>query len=282
MPDIQKLLAESSQLLQDSSDSAQLDVEILLCHVLNKDRSHLRAWPEKQLSDEQLKQFESLFNKRLQGTPIAYLTGKREFWSRDFITTPAVLIPRPETETLIELCLDLIPNRPSISILDLGTGSGIIAITLAAELNSIQVTAVDQSKEALAIAQQNASLNNTKDIQFIQSDWFTQVPQQQFDFILSNPPYIDPADHHLQQGDVRFEPSSALIAQQKGLQDIIDITQKSKNFLKQNGYLILEHGYDQQQSVHDILKTQHYSNIHCLTDLAGQDRVSYAQWQAKI
>lgn len=282
MPDIQSLLAESNRQLQASSDSAQLDIEILLCHVLNKDRSHLRAWPEKQVSDDQLKQFNTLFKQRLQGMPIAYLTGKREFWSRDFITTPAVLIPRPETETLIELCLELIPNQSTTSTLDLGTGSGIIAITLAAELKSVQVTAVDQSKEALIIAQKNATLNNTKGIQFIQSDWFTQVPPQQFDFILSNPPYIDPADHHLQQGDVRFEPSSALIAQKNGLQDIIDIAQHSTKFLKQNGYLILEHGYDQQQSVHDILKSQHYTNIHCITDLAGQDRVSYAQWQAKF
>ena len=175
--------------------------------------------------------------------------------------------------------MDLIPNEPSTSLLDLGTGSGIIAITLAAELQSIQITAVDKSSAALAIAQQNATLNHTKNIQFIQSDWFAQVPQQQFNFILSNPPYIDPADPHLQQGDVRFEPSTALIAEQHGLQDIMTIAQQSKDFLKQNGYLVLEHGYNQQHSVHDILKAQHYTNIHCLSDLAGQARVSYAQWQ---
>ncbi|MDC9729581.1 MAG: peptide chain release factor N(5)-glutamine methyltransferase [Methyloprofundus sp.] len=279
MPDIQSLLAESSRQLQASSDSAQLDVEILLCHTLNKDRSHLRAWPEKKLTDEQLKQFKQLFDQRLQGLPIAYLTGKREFWSRDFITTPAVLIPRPETETLIELCFDLIPKTPNMSLLDLGTGSGIIAITLAAEFKSAQVIAVDKSSEALAVAQQNATLNNTKNIEFIQSDWFAQVPQQQFNFILSNPPYINPADPHLQQGDVRFEPSTALVAENHGLQDIMSIAKQSKDFLKPNGYLILEHGYDQQQPVHEILTAQHYSNIHCLPDLAGQARVSYAQWQ---
>jgi release factor glutamine methyltransferase len=282
MPDIQNLLAESSQQLQISSDSAYLDVEILLGHILNKDRSHLRAWPEKQLSEQQLSQFNALFKQRLQGIPIAYLTGTREFWSRDFITTPAVLIPRPETETLIELCLNLIQNTPDTSLLDLGTGSGIIAITLAAELKSIQVTAVDNSIAALTVAQRNASLNNTNNIQFIQSHWFSQVPQKQFNFILSNPPYIDPADLHLQQGDLRFEPNSALISQKNGLQDIIDIAQHSKDFLKQNGYLILEHGYNQQHPVHNILKAQNYDNIYCLTDLSGQARVSYAQWQANL
>jgi len=282
MPDIQSILAESSQQLQATSGSAQLDVEILLCHILNKDRSHLRAWPEKQLSSDQLSLFKDLFNKRLQGQPIAYLTGKREFWSRDFITTSDVLIPRPETETLIEFCLELISDNPNASLLDLGTGSGIIAITLAAEKNNISMTAVDKSLAALNIAKENAQLNQTPNIQFIQSDWFAKIPQQHFDFILSNPPYIDPADPHLQQGDVRFEPDSALIAKQHGLQDIIYIAEQSQAYLKNTGYLVLEHGYDQQKAVAAILREHNYYNIHCLTDLSGQARVSYAQWQTNI
>jgi len=280
MHTIQSLLTESSQQLQASSDSAQIDVEILLCHILKKDRSHLRAWPEKQLTNEQFKQFQSLFQKRLQGIPIAYLTGTREFWSRDFITTPAVLIPRPETETLIELCLGLVQNNPSTTLLDLGTGSGIIAITLAAEKQNIQITAVDKSDDALFVAKQNAILNQTPQISFIQSDWFTQIPKQKFNFIVSNPPYINPSDPHLQQGDVRFEPNSALVAQQHGLQDIIYIAQKGKAYLKQDAYLILEHGYDQKSAVHAILSENNYYNIHCLNDLSGQARLSYAQWQS--
>jgi len=279
MHTIQSLLTESSQQLQASSDSAEIDVDILLCHILKKDRSHLRAWPEKQLTTEQLTQFQQLFQKRLQGTPIAYLTGTREFWSRDFITTPAVLIPRHETETLIELCLGLIQDTSKSTLLDLGTGSGIIAITLAAEKRNIQVTAVDKSDDALSVAKQNAILNQTPHISFIQSDWFTKVPKQQFDFIVSNPPYINPSDPHLQQGDVRFEPNHALIAQQHGLQDIIYIAQQSKAYLKQTAYLILEHGYDQKDAVHSILSENNYYNIRCLNDLSGQARLSYAQWQ---
>jgi len=280
MHTIQSLLTESSQQLHASSDSAEIDVDILLCHILKKDRSHLRAWPEKQLTNTQLTQFQLLFQQRLQGTPIAYLTGIREFWSRDFITTPAVLIPRPETETLIELCLDLIQDKPSSTVLDLGTGSGIIAITLAAEKQNINITAVDKSDDALSVAKQNARLNNTPQITFIQSDWFAAVPKQQFDFIVSNPPYINPSDPHLQQGDVRFEPNLALAAQQQGLQDIIHIAQQSKVYLKQSAYLILEHGYDQKNAVHAILSENNYYNIHCLNDLSGQARVSYAQWQS--
>jgi len=280
MHTIQSLLTESSQQLHASSDSAEIDVDILLCHILKKDRSHLRAWPEKQLTNTQLTQFQLLFQQRLQGTPIAYLTGIREFWSRDFITTPAVLIPRPETETLIELCLDLIQDKPSSTVLDLGTGSGIIAITLAAEKQNINITAVDKSDDALSVAKQNARLNNTPQVTFIQSDWFAAVPKQQFDFIVSNPPYINPSDPHLQQGDVRFEPNLALVAQQQGLQDIIHIAQQSKAYLKQSAYLILEHGYDQKNAVHAILSENNYYNIHCLNDLSGQARVSYAQWQS--
>jgi len=279
VPDIQSLLAESTLQLQATSDSAQLDAEILLSYILNKDRSHLRAWPEKQLTAEQISLFQTALQQRLQGMPVAYLTGKREFWSREFITTPDVLIPRPDTETLIECCLNLITSNTAVHILDLGTGSGAIAVTLAAELPHSHITAVDKSAAALAIAKKNAQLNGTADIHFIQSDWFSHIPDQKFDFIVSNPPYIDAADPHLQQGDIRFEPDSALIAAQKGLQDIMHIAQAAQAYLNPKAYLILEHGYDQQIAVHTILNEQHYSNIHCLHDLAGQPRITYAQYK---
>lgn len=278
MPTIQSLLTSSASTLLSVSDSAELDVEVLLCHVLEKNRSYLRTWPEKQLNESQLNQFTHLLKQRQQGQPIAYITGTREFWSRDFYVDSNVLIPRPDTETLIELCLQLIQHKPDAKLIDLGTGSGAIAITLAAECPQLKVTAVDNSLQALHIAQKNAQLNQTPDIRFLQSDWLSQVAHESFDFIVSNPPYIDPDDPHLALGDIRFEPDSALIAQQQGLQDIIHICKQSQLHLNNEGYLVLEHGYNQKQCVHDILQQHHYQSIQCLHDLANQPRVSYAQW----
>ncbi|MDF1581955.1 MAG: peptide chain release factor N(5)-glutamine methyltransferase [Methyloprofundus sp.] len=282
MQAIHSVLARSASSLQAISDSALLDAEVLLCHVLEKNRSYLRTWPEKQLTFEQLGQFSHLLELRRQGHPIAYITGTREFWSRDFKVDPNVLIPRPATETLIEVCLQLIEPKPNAKLIDLGTGSGIIAITLAAECPELKVTAVDRSTEALAIAQSNAQLNHTVNIHFLNSNWLTEVPQEKFDFIVSNPPYIDANDPHLGTGDVRFEPSSALIAEQHGLQDIIDISQQSHQYLNHGGYLIFEHGYDQKQTVHEIFVQHQYQNIHCADDLSGQPRVSYAQWLPQL
>ncbi|NYT46952.1 MAG: peptide chain release factor N(5)-glutamine methyltransferase [Candidatus Methanofishera endochildressiae] len=279
MTDIQSVLTSSASTLLGISDSADLDVEILLCQVLNKNRSYLRTWPEKLLSKAQLNQFTQLLEQRQQGQPIAYITGTREFWSRDFMVDPNVLIPRPDTETLIELCLQLIKQKPNASLIDLGTGSGIIAITLAAEYPQLQVSAVDSSYEALQIARKNAQLNQTPNINFLHSNWFDkiEVAHQRFDFIVSNPPYIAADDQHLQQGDVRFEPNSALIAEQQGLADIMHISEQSQHYLSHGGYLVFEHGYNQKQSVHEILNQYHFQNIHCLHDLSGQPRVSYAQ-----
>jgi release factor glutamine methyltransferase len=282
MQDIQSLLSDSARSLQAISDSADLDVEVLLCHVLKKNRSYLRTWPERQLDSEQFKQFTHLLAQRQQGQPIAYITGNREFWSRDFHVTHDVLIPRPDTETIIELCLQLIQDKPTAKLIDLGTGSGIIAITLAAECPQLQTTAVDSSIKALNIAKKNAALHHTPQVNFLQSDWLQQVPQDHFDFIVSNPPYISPDDPHLAEGDVRFEPDSALIAEQQGLQDIIQICAQSQHYLNNGGYLILEHGYQQKTQIHAILQEYGYQNIHCLHDLAKQPRVSYAQWSASL
>jgi len=278
MPTLQSLLTSSASTLQDTSDTAELDVEVLLCHVLNKNRTYLRTWPEKQLTRHQLNQFNQLLKQRQLGQPIAYIVGTREFWSRDFYVNPDVLIPRPDTETLIELCLQLVQHKPDAKLIDLGTGSGIIAITLAAECPQLKITAVDSSLKALHTAKKNAQLNQTENIRFIHSNWLNQVSNESFDFIISNPPYIDPEDPHLSLGDVRFEPTSALISPQQGLQDIIHISEQSQGYLNDEGYLIFEHGYNQKQSVHDILQQYHYQNIHCLHDLSKQPRVSYAQW----
>ncbi len=277
MQNIQELLSDATHNLQEVSDSAELDAEVLLCHVLKKNRSYLRTWPERYLDNKQYKQFHSLLSQRLQGQPIAYIVGQREFWSRNFQVTDAVLIPRPDTETIIELCLHLIQDKPNAKLIDLGTGSGIIAITLAAEFPKLQVTAVDNSTKALNIAQKNAKLNKTPHIKFLQSNWLQQIPQSHFDLIVSNPPYICPDDPHLTQGDVRFEPSNALISEQQGLQDIIQICAQSRHYLNHGGHLILEHGYQQKIQVHSILQEYGYQNIHCQQDLANQPRVSYAQ-----
>lgn len=281
MDEIQTVLRSSISTLQDISDSAELDAEVLLCHILKKNRTYLRTWPERQLKVKELDQFKDLLKQRQQGQPIAYLVGNREFWSRDFYVDTNVLIPRPDTETLIELCLQLIQHKPDARLIDLGTGSGIIAITLAAEFPELNVTAVDSSIAALKIAQHNAQLNNTPNIHFLQSNWLAQLENETFDFIVSNPPYIAPDDPHLNQGDVRFEPTSALIAEQHGLQDIMHISAQSQRHLNKGAYLIFEHGYNQQHAVHSILDQHQYQNIHCLHDLSNQPRVSYAQWPAE-
>jgi len=282
MSSIQLILSQSAAALQANSESAMLDAEVLLCHSLQKNRSYLRTWPEKKLSSEQIVQYESLLTQRLQGTPIAYITGHREFWSHDFLVTPDVLIPRPDTETLIECCLQFIAPEKEAKLIDLGTGSGIIAITLSLEFPALTISASDYSAAALKIARQNAINHHVAQINFIQSHWFEQIMPQHFDFIISNPPYIHQADIHLTQGDVRFEPKSALIAANKGLQDIITISEQSRSYLKKGGYLIFEHGYDQKQSVYNILSQYNYQNIHCVHDLSGHARVTYAQWQTNL
>ncbi len=280
MTDIQSTLAKASAKLAETSDSALLDAEILLCHVLDKTRSHLRAWPEKKLSTSHSQQFLKLSKQRQQGVPIAYLTGHKEFWSLDFKVDPAVLIPRPDTELLIELSLELLVSKASPQIIDLGTGSGIIAIALATERPDIKAIAADFSEQALNIARQNSAMHQVKNIQFIHSNWFANVPPHKFDLVISNPPYIDGNDPHLSQGDVRFEPDSALIAKDQGLKDIKIITGNARQYLKQHGTLLIEHGCDQQSAVQAIFDSYQYTSIKTHTDLSGNPRVTTAQWSA--
>ncbi len=263
--------------LLTESDSATLDAEVLLCLVLEKQRSYLRAWPDLNLPADLALQFWALIEQRKQGLPIAYLTGYREFWSRDFQVTPDVLIPRADTEILIELCLKLIPTDNSCKIIDLGTGSGIIAITLAAERPLAELTGTDFSLAALAIAKANAKQHQISNVQFYQSDWFASVPNGKYQVIVSNPPYIAEDDEHLQLGDLRFEPRSALSAAESGLRDIRIITKEAYQRLESGGYLLIEHGYDQQESVQRIFNDCHYQQVQTVTDLAGLPRVTYGQ-----
>jgi release factor glutamine methyltransferase len=278
MPSIKSVLAQAAELLAVTSESAVLDAEILLCKVLGKERSHLRAWPDKNLPLEEAGAFWILVEERRQGQPIAYLTSSREFWSREFYVTPDVLIPRPDTELLIELSLKLLSKNQSANLIDLGTGSGIIAITLAAERPLAHVSATDVSQSALNIARHNASLHQLTRIHFYHSNWFAQVPEATFDLIISNPPYIAEDDAHLQRGDIRFEPQTALVAAQYGLSDIRIIADQARSRLNRQGHLLIEHGYDQQQQVQSTFIELGYEKVQTYQDLSGQPRVTCGQW----
>ncbi len=277
MPTIKTLLAHAAKALTSHSDSPLLDAEVLLGFVLGKPRTYLRAWCDNTLTEQQQAAFAALIKQRQQGTPIAYLTGTREFWSRDFTVTPEVLIPRPDTELLIELSLELIPKNQAVKLIDLGTGSGIIAVTLAAERPNAHITAVDASLAALAVAKHNARRHQLTNIEFHQSDWFRTVPRSLFDLVISNPPYIDSGDEHLKQGDVRFEPKTALIAKDHGLSDIQIIADKARNYLTPAGHLLIEHGYNQAPQVRAIFNALAYDKVQSYQDLSGQPRVTYGR-----
>jgi release factor glutamine methyltransferase len=275
---IQSLLNKAADLLQPVSESASLDAEILLCLVLAKERTYLRSWPEKVITEPQLESYWALLKERQRGKPIAYITGNREFWSRDFQVSPDVLIPRPETELLIELGLALTPANQSYKIIDLGTGSGIIAITLAVERPFAKVSASDISVAALNLAKTNAASHKVEQIQFYLSDWFKNIPAGKFDLIISNPPYLAENDDHLKQGDLRFEPETALISAKQGLSDIEKIANDARTRLEDGGFLLVEHGYNQQHEVQSLLMSLGYSKVLTHHDLSGQPRVTTGQY----
>jgi release factor glutamine methyltransferase len=277
MPSIQAVLTSAVNRLQSHTESPLLDAEILLCHVLEKNRSYLRTWPERELTRQQNIAFTDLLRQREQGRPIAYLTGTKEFWSREFMVNPDVLIPRPETELLVDLSLNLIDYDKPCRILDLGTGSGIVAITLAAERPLANIIATDSSPTALAVAQENAKRLQVNNVIFIESNWFDNIPQQPFDLIVSNPPYIAETDPHLNQGDLRFEPRFALVSDDLGLKDIKAIVSFAHQWLSPNAYLMLEHGYNQSAAVQALLHDFSYQNIDSFSDLSGHPRVTRGQ-----
>jgi release factor glutamine methyltransferase len=263
--------------LESVSDSTRLDIELILCHVLQKNRTWLFTWPDKTLTGEQEKIFSEFFARRQSGEPIAHILGQREFWSLPLSVNNSTLIPRPDTELLVETALELfagdLPTQPR-RCLDLGTGTGAIVLAIASEKPHWQLLGVDRSADAVALAENNRAQLGFHNVQIQQSDWFAQIPAQQFDLIVSNPPYIDPQDPHLEQGDVRFEPRSALIADNKGLADIELIIQQSWNYLQMHGWLLLEHGYDQGIAVRDLLSARGFALIETRRDLGGNERVS--------
>lgn len=257
------------------SQTPQLDAQVLLGHVLAVDRSYLYAWPDKTLTEEQTNHFERLVGERKKGKPIAYLVGHQEFWSMTFQVNEHTLIPRADTEILVESLLDKIPNH-HVQILELGTGTSAIACALAKERDTWDITATDVSLPALEIAKQNAMHLGFLNIQFIHSDWFQNIPAKRYDAIISNPPYVEENSPYLQDS-IQFEPKTALTSGSDGLEAIKHIIKAAPDYLKQNAWLLLEHGDSQAEAVSALLLQRGYSHISQKRDLAGMIRVSMAK-----
>lgn len=258
------------------SDTPRLDVEVLLAHVLQCNKTHLYTWPEKLLQPSELEVYEQLLDRRVKGEPVAYLLGYKEFWSLELQVNRSTLIPRPETELLVEKALSLIPIAEPYQVIDLGTGTGAIALAIASERPVSQVIGCDMEQKAVALAGLNQEALAIRNVSFIQSDWCSSLTDA-VDIIVSNPPYIDVEDPHLKQGDVRFEPRSALVAEDNGLADIKIISAQVLGILKQNGWLLLEHGFEQGSAVRSILQAAGYQSIETDCDLANLERITYGQ-----
>lgn len=254
-------------------DSARRDAEILLGHLLGKSRSWLYTWPEQPLNAAQAAAYAALLERRRAGVPVAYLTGQREFWSLPLRVTEATLIPRPETETLVEWALELV--LPSTAaVLDLGTGSGAIALALATERRGWRVTATDASAAALAVAEDNAGRLCPGRIRCLQSDWLAALAGECFDLVVSNPPYVESDSPWLASGDVRFEPRSALVAGSTGLDDLRQLADAAPAHLRPGGWLLLEHGFQQGRTVRQLLVDAGFVEVATRCDLAGLERIS--------
>lgn len=274
---ISKLIRQTTQELKPISEAPQLEAEVLLGHVLNVTRTQLHMRGNEILSEEDQQLFDELVSRRKHGEPIAYLLGYREFWSLLLEVTPDTLIPRHETELLVELALHKFPHDARINAADLGTGSGAIALALAFENPQWKIIATDAHHNALQIAQRNALRLNLSNVEFRLGDWCEALRQDQFDLIVSNPPYIHEHDPHLTQGDVRYEPQTALVAHDQGLRDLKIIIEQAYQHLLPGGWLLLEHGYDQSEAVINVLQQNYYINIIDQQDYAGVDRVAIAQ-----
>ena len=275
---LQEILLQDAACLTEAlainPSSARIEIQCLLQHVLNVPRAWLLAHSEHYPNETEQSHYHELLQRRLRGEPVAYLLGEREFFGLMFKVTPSTLIPRPETELLVELVLPRIPQQGLCRVLDLGTGSGAIALALAHARPDIEVLGCDASTTALAVAHVNAQQLAIANAAFIHSDWFEAFTAQKFNIIVSNPPYIAAGDPHLARGDVRFEPISALVSGGDGLHDIRHIVAHAPNYLEPGGWLLLEHGYDQAAQVRELLQQTGFDEVFSACDLAGIERVS--------
>ncbi len=257
----------------ESSGLVPVDARVLLQHVLGCDRAWLIAHGSDRLAREQAEAFFALAKRRRDGEPVAYLTGRREFWGLELAVTPAVLIPRPETETLVEVALARLPTERGVRVLDLGTGSGAIALALARERPLAEVVATDVSPEALDVARGNAARLAVGNVTFVRSDWYASVPPDRCDAIVANPPYVAQDDRHLRDGDLRFEPRGALVSGVTGLGALAAIVAGARDRLVPCGFLAVEHGFDQGDAVRALFEAAGFTAVEGVRDLAGIWRV---------
>lgn len=262
-----------------AGDTARLDAELLLAQVTGLSRSGFRAFPEREVEARLAAEFEDVVMQRAQGMPVAYLLGHQEFWSLPFKVSSSTLIPRPDTECLVEQALEL-PLPDNARVVDLGTGTGAIALALASERPNWMISACDLMEDAVALAQANASQLKLP-VEVFQSRWFAGLPAGSFDLIVSNPPYVASGDHHLDEGDVRFEPASALVSGADGLDDIRLIVSEAPAWLNAEGWLLLEHGFDQAEAVQGLLTARGFAKVESRKDYGGNDRMTLGQWPRK-
>ena len=268
-------IADATARLSGISESPRLDAEILLCRSIDMPRSYVFAHPEDELDDVTLRRFEDVLRRREDGVPMAYIMGLKEFWSHEFAVTPATLVPRPETELLVNLALCEIPRDAQWRVLDLGTGSGAIAVSIACERPLSQVTAVDCSEDALAVAMENVRALAQGNVECLHGDWTEPVRGRVFELVVSNPPYVRAGDEAL--ASLRHEPQSALVAGADGLDAIRILAADCKDILVERGLLLIEHGFDQRDAVAALLDTHGWVDVQCHNDLAGLPRVTAAR-----
>jgi len=276
MASVRQLLADACDL---PGDSAQLEAEVLLCHCLDKPRSYVYGWPEAEVEPSLVGRYQQLLQARRQGRPLAHLTGEREFWSLSLQVNKHTLIPRPDTETLVQWALEL-PLPQASAAADLGTGSGAIALALASERPAWDVLATDISRPALAVASANKARLKAGNVKLLRCSWLAALGGEHFDLLVSNPPYIAEGDSHLSEGDLRFEPAFALRSGADGLDALRTIISQAPAALRPGGWLLLEHGYEQASSVQTLLRDAGFEAVSSRVDLAGHRRVSGGQHRA--
>ncbi len=276
---IDQALAWAVQQLE-GGESPSVDAKVILANILGKSQTFLFTWPDKFLDALQVTHFENAIARRKKGEPVAYIVGRRDFWTLSLFTSPDTLIPRPDTEVLVEQVLNwaVESKREPLAICDLGTGTGAIALALASELPQASVVGVDFQNGAVELATRNAEANGVTNAQFLKSDWFSALTGQSFDVIVSNPPYIEEASPYLYEGDVRFEPKTALTSGVDGLHDIRHIISTSPMFLNKGGLLAFEHGFNQGRAVRDLLLAAGFSSVRTVKDYGENDRVTFGVW----